>query len=353
VGRAGNLGWDALAAARELAFAACPPAAAALRKELAAATLTLRQSDAAYRPPGPSGTPGGLVRFDADRPVMVLADVHARPGYLLAALEYEPPGSGAAMASLLAEGRAGLCVLGDVLHSEGRGARQRWSRAYEEYLRGYPEPSPAMDSEMSAALAALRIVLALTVAFPGRFACLKGNHDNLAAVDGDGDRLAIKFAHETPMAAAWMRSRYGQDMLAAAREYERSLPLMAAGTGRPRGMGWAASHAEPARALDADGILGYHDRPDVVYSLIWTDNGSAENDSVRDTLAVLEPLGIDPDGVWLGGHRHVDGRWAARQGGRFLQIHGYGQTRAALIPPGRRFDPNRDIIDLEEPRPRC
>ncbi len=324
--------------AAELEAAPEPQSATIFARRLEAAIDALASLPPERRPRGPGNLPGGIVDLDPALPTLVLPDVHARSRLLLGALRASPPGLGATIGQALEAGKASLVVLGDILHTETADAPRRWALAYREYAAGF-ETRKAMDAEMAMALRALRLVLELTVAFPGRFVCLKGNHDNAANRNADGDLPFCKFADEGAMTAAWFLRYGGIDFLKRLVAYERLLPLVA------RGGAFCASHAEPAFALDADDLLAYRSRPDVVRALIWTDNGQAEAGSVPRSLVSL--LGRRaPGAVWIGGHRHVERRYALRQEGRFVQIHDIARLQGAWLRPGSTFDPERDLVPL-------
>lgn len=326
-----------LAFASRLAQNPAPPTQEELARFVDAAAETLASESPELRPRDSSGRPGGLVLLP-DIPTVLLPDIHARPGFIAAALEWEPPWMGAPLARLLEEGKANLVVLGDILHSEGPAGMRRWTAAYDEYRSGWATHS-LMDEEMGLALAASRAVIAAKATFPARFHWIKGNHDNVADEDGRGDHSFYKFAAEGAMTASWFAAAYGDDLLDGYRGVETALPVLALGRL------FAASHAEPAFALSREDVIEYRSRPDVVEALIWTANGDADEGSVAATLErLLGPGGASA--LWFGGHRPVSGRYALRSGGRYVQFHDPGARRAVFIPPGRAPDPERDIYDI-------
>ncbi|MCX7024227.1 MAG: calcineurin [Spirochaetes bacterium] len=290
------------------------------------------------RPRGDNGLPGGIVDCDPGLPALVLPDVHARTILLCSALRFSPPGLRLTIAEALEAGKASLIVLGDVLHSESGDAPRRWALAFREYSGAFATRK-AMDAEMSAALRAVRLILELLVAFPGRFFYLKGNHDNAANLDSGGDMQFGKFAWEGAMTAAWFQLYGGPGLLADLVAYERLLPLVV------RGAAFCASHAEPAFALSPDDLASYRSRPEVVKALIWTDNGEAEPGSVQRSLESLLRIPAG-NAVWISGHRPVAGRYALRQEGRLVQIHNPSRLQGAWMRPGVAFDPERDVLDL-------
>ena len=324
--------------AAALAEAPRPPSLLELEGLVAAARSVLEAEEIAIRPRDSSGRPGGLVELPA-LPTVLVPDLHARPWFLASVLAWVPPGARHRLASLLEAGEANLVCLGDILHSEAEGARGRWASAYLEYASDWAT-SDSMREEMGLSLAAAGIVLEAKAAFPSNFHCLKGNHDNIADEEGRGDHSFYKFAAEGEMVASWFAATYGDALLAAYRELELDLPLMALG---PR---YVASHGEPAFALGRSEVLEYRSRPDVVEALIWTGNGEAEEGSVAASLASLLGDARAKGALWFAGHRPVEGRFALRAGGRFVQFHEPRAQRVAYLLPGRVPDPRRDILDV-------
>lgn len=312
------------------------------RSELTAlvrsAKAALESEAASLRPRDSKGRPGGIIELPA-LPTVIVPDLHARPAFIASVLNWTPPGYGEPLASLLEGQRACLVCVGDVFHSEVGRARRRWIAAYREYASLWTSRT-SMDEEMGLSLAAASIVLEAKVAFPSSFHYLKGNHDNIADEEGRGDHSFYKFAAEGEMVASWFRATYGETLLEDYRELELDLPLLALG---PH---FAASHGEPAFALSRSDLIEYRARPDVVEALIWTANGDAEAFSVARSLdALLGPEKAD-GALWFAGHRPVDGRYALRSGGRFVQFHNPEAARVAFLEPGRNPDPDRDIIDV-------
>jgi hypothetical protein len=318
------------------------PEASELAAVVEAARAALEAEGPSLRPRDLSGRPGGIVELPA-LPTVLVPDLHARPGFIASVLEWTPPGLSGPLSSLLGAGEACLVCLGDVFHSETGKARRRWAAAFREYLTFWSSRD-SMDEEMGFSLAAALIVLEAKAAYPGYFHYLKGNHDNIADEEGRGDHSFYKFAAEGEMVASWFRATYGDELLGSYRELELDLPLVALG---PH---FAASHGEPAFALTRTDVIEYRSRPDVVEALIWTANDEAEGGSVALSLeALLGPERADL-ALWFAGHRPVEGRYALRAGGRFVQFHDPGAERVALVLPDRAPDPDRDIRDLRGKR---
>lgn len=318
------------------------------------ATSMLASYPQALRPRSPQGRPGGLVLPPQPQCILV-PDLHAREDFLPQLLDASVPHArGRRVRDLLKEGELGVLCLGDILHSEGEEARSRWMRAAarllaEEESKAYS--GPELEDEMGRSIRSLEGVLAGLVEFPGAFFCLKGNHDNMGNLDEGGDRPFYKYALEGMMGAAWFSRAYGAELLGALREYERSLPLVAAGRG------FFASHAEPRREISLSQLLDYRSHPRLVYDLIWTADGEAEENSVDRSIMALQPLvekAFGPaemkreDVFWFSGHRPVGHGWKPRTDG-FVQIH--DPKRNQVLWVGQAGGPRLWVVDRQGLRP--
>lgn len=294
--------------------------------------------DYAVRPSKTSGAPGGLLALPENLPVLVLPDLHTRAGLLGRALEWVPPEEGNPLRELLEQGRAFLLLLGDLFHSEGPDAPDRWEAALMEARTGYARHE-AMDGEMARALSALDVLARLILRAPGRVACLKGNHDNSRNREGFGDHGFYKFADEGAMCSAWLWAFSPPEFREALAAFEESLPLAA------RGSRFAASHAEPAYPLSAADVI--EGVPETVEALTWTANGQALPGAVAECLeALVGPGAVGGGARWISGHRPVEGRYALRAEGLLVQIHAPFSFQGAWVRPDRPFDPETDVFDL-------
>ncbi len=317
-----------------------PPSAEELTSDMEGACTALAEEDASLRPRDTNGRPGGLVHLRPELPAVVLPDIHARIDLVTTVLSTSFPEHGidTPLLSAIDADRAQLVMVGDYVHGEAR-ARRRWIRAFEEFTDGY-RVHDAMDEEMYESLAVLRTVALLKRAYPDRVHGLKGNHENITNEEGDGNHRFGKFVYEGAMVAAYMQRFYRGEATEAVYRFEKSLPLMAVGTR------YVVTHAEPMRPFLSEEIVEYRDRPEVVEGLTWTDNDAAEDGSVAATLAHFLPHCADGEAIHLGGHRPVTGRYALRAGGRYVQFHNPSRLIVALPPANRRFDPERDVVEL-------
>ncbi|TVQ25640.1 MAG: calcineurin [Spirochaetaceae bacterium] len=309
---------------------------------MAGAVAAMEQTDDDVRPRDQLGRPGGLVRLHPRMPCVVVPDVHARADLVLAVLAMPEPGGGLPTGSgcvvdALAAGRVQLVFVGDYVHAEGR-ARGRWFDAFDEYQGGF-ERHDAMDREMAESLNTLEIVARLKAAFPQNVHALKGNHENIANEERDGNMPFGKFVYEGAMVAEYMDLFYQGAAFDSVYRFEKTLPLIAIGDF------YIVGHAEPERFYAVDEVVGYRDRPEVVRGLTWTANDEAEPDSVTRMLDAYLPDVVCEERVYLGGHRPVGGRYHLRAGGRYVQIHNPDRSIVAILdrPP---FDPERDVVEV-------
>ncbi len=145
------------------------------------------------RPRSRSGQAGGLFELPADRPCLVIPDLHARTGFLVDLLGGAWCGERATLEAL-EEGTLSLLFLGDGFHSEKNGI-ERWLSAWVDYRAGFPRGN-AMRSEMRDGLTVMEIVMRLILAFPQSVAFLKGNHENVRNEEGEGNHPFRKYADE-------------------------------------------------------------------------------------------------------------------------------------------------------------
>jgi hypothetical protein len=232
-----------------------------------------------------------------------------------------------------------LC-LGDGFHAEGRAAL-RWQAALDEFKGGYRKHRH-MDEEMMESLGVMEMVMALKRRFPNRFHFLKGNHENVANEQGDGNFPFLKFANEGLMVKTYMEHFYGEEVLNTYAELEKDFPLLAIGRN------FLASHAEPAWFISEKEVIEYRRLPQVVYGLTWTDNDEAESGSVQQMLEHYLGVGQASSAYHFGGHRPVRGYYALRADGSYVQIHDPNRYVVAVLPAKGDIDLDRDIRALEE-----
>jgi hypothetical protein len=284
------------------------------------------------RPRDGSGYPGGLVLLDPNITTILVPDLHARTGYMDSLIDMQVAGK--SVLDGLADGTLQVLCVGDGFHSEARGA-ERWRRAWKEYKGGFRHHE-AMDAEMREGLSLMAMVMLLKSAFPDRFHFLKGNHENVANVDTDGNRPFGKYAWEGQMVRDWFIEFLGDEMLERWADFEDSLPLLAVGDR------FLVSHAEPRKVYGRDRLIEYRGDDELIFDFTWTGNGEAEVGSVEAMLE--EYLGGDwGRALYFGGHRPVHGLYGLRADKRYVQIHNPDKHVVAVLESGRYPDPERDI----------
>ena len=236
---------------------------------------------------------------------------------------------------LLLSKKVRIVCLGDGMHSESRG-RERWILSYLKYVDGIIDSAEMME-EMGENLSTMMSVMTLKTLFPENFHFLKGNHENITNRMGDGDYPFCKFAEESTMTHDFMMKEYGGAIVSAFGEFEDNLPLAAV---FPH---CVLSHAEPSRTFSRDELINARLLDGVVGGLTWTANGDAEEGSVEGTMKNLLKTA---DAVYIGGHRVVSGKYALRQGGKYIQIHNPHEQNIALVMPNRAFNVDSDIISV-------
>ncbi|MCR5494066.1 MAG: hypothetical protein K6F15_00355 [Treponema sp.] len=312
--------------------------------ELADKVSTLLENErASYRPLDQNGQPGAFLDFtktEESLPLIIVPDLHARAYFLENILNYRLPekffSNTPTILEALSKKEIRIICVGDLLHSEMRG-RDRWLLALEDFLEeNYT--GQAMTEEMQEGLTLLSAIMELKCTFPEGFHVLKGNHENIMNERGEGNFPFRKFADEGEMVFRFMQEYYGDDVLMVLSAFEKALPLLAAFPD------CLISHAEPATNYSKERIInGMHDS-ELIKGLTWTPNDEAEQNSCS---LMIEEFTGNKDALYFGGHRPIRGTCTYRQGGKYIQIHNPEREFITLLLPGRIFDPDTDIIDVE------
>jgi hypothetical protein len=301
--------------------------------------MTLAREGEDLRPRAPSGLPGGLVLLKLNIPTVIVPDLHARRGFFLNVLFHKDENGNTGL-DRLASGAMQIVCVGDGFHAEKRGLK-RWILAYEEYKKGYKHHIN-MDDEIMESLGLMEMVMEVKAAFPDNFHFLKGNHENIANETGGGNFAFAKYALEGAMVVSYMRKFYGDEFIAEYYRFEKNLPLLAVGRN------FIVSHAEPANFFDKESIIEYRDNPEVVKGLTWTDNGAAEEGSVREMIDNYIKAGERDNAYYFGGHRPVPGLYNLRADNRYVQIHNPGKAIIAYIKDDKAIDLDNDILEIED-----
>lgn len=301
----------------------------------------LEHENEEIRPYDASGMPGGIVYLKRTIPTIIVPDIHARIDFFLSIMLNRDL-QGSSTLEKLAQDLAQVVCVGDGFHAERRAAA-RWDQAFEEFRGGYKKHKH-MDEEMRESLGVMEMVMEVKSAFPDNFHFLKGNHENIANEQGEGNYPFRKYAYEGHMVLEYVEKFYGEDFLDSYYTFEKNLPLLAVGKN------FLVSHCEPMTFFDREMVIEYRSHPEVVEGLTWTDNGAAEKGSV---IRMVEHY-IDPEyrerSSYFGGHRPVRELYNQRAGGMYVQIHNPDKFIIAFIQEDKDIDLSEDIIEIEKSR---
>lgn len=314
----------------------------------AASTLETEVTD--YRPANVFNSVGGLLDFTSSKqkvlPLIIVPDMHARAYFLRNILNYKLSADFVDEASedgpmtvfdALSKGLTRIVFVGDLLHSELR-CRLRWMDALLEF-KNHVYDGKAMTDEMQEGLTLLSMIMELKIAFPEYVHILKGNHENIMNLRSPGDYPFRKFANEGEMVRQFMSTVYGDDILMIISCFEKNLPLAAVFPN------CIISHAEPVRNFSRDELINGMDIDDVIRGLTWTENNAAKEGSVK---TMLDEMTKSQQSLYFGGHRPIQGSYALRQDGRYVQIHNPDMQYITLVYKDKQFDLNNDIVQVGE-----
>ncbi|WP_083963826.1 metallophosphoesterase [Spirochaeta cellobiosiphila] len=294
----------------------------------------LMTEDQDMRPVDQGGLPGGLIKL---LPVetIIIPDLHARMDFILSLME-ACDFNGSTVLERLTRGDLQIVCVGDGFHGEGR-VRNRWLQAFEEFQGGFRKHK-YMDAEMRESLGLMEMIIELKIAFPQHFHFLKGNHENIANENGNGNYPFGKFAMEGQMVTDWVQMYMSDDFFASYYDFEANLPLMALGSH------FIVTHAEPARFYNTEEIINYRTKPEVIYGLTWTANEEAEKDSVNRSLEHF--LGKTDKVFHFGGHRPIAGSYFTRANGKYVQIHNPNRFIVAWLPVEGSINLDTHIFEI-------
>jgi len=304
-------------------------------------TSLLEEEICSYRPASSDGVAGSLIESSDQNPIIIVPDIHARPDFLLNILKFKIPSIGQTVLDALASKNISLVCVGDGFHTE-KAHKERWFAALEDYL-DEEFTGQAMTEEMKDNLSLLSALIELKISFPENFHFLKGNHENIMNKNGGGDYAFRKFADEGNMTRDFIHVYYGEDILYLISLYENALPLLFANPS------CLISHAEPRRTYTRQELINARQNPLVVEGLTWTRNGEAESGCVVNIIN--EIFGFhgwnSEKATYFAGHTPVQGRYALRQSGRFVQIHNPLKQNIVIAYKDKKFNPDEDILGVK------
>lgn len=311
----------------------------------------LRTENFAYRPAltlQNEKIVGGLLDFRGQKkiPCVVVPDIHARAHFVFNILNFTLPKkisglqNDVRIADALDEGKIRVVLVGDLLHSESQNY-ERWLSAYDEFLQG-DFAGKAMKSEMREGLSALMAVMECKCRWPESFHCLKGNHENIKNENGGGNFSFRKFAQEGEMVFRFMKAHYGDEVLDAIYDFEKSLPLAFCTDNL------FVSHAEPLEPLSEETVMNAPLFDEAILALTWTANDEASSGSVKKMLETFcKPKDKNIRPVYIGGHRPVKGKFNLRQNGFYVQLHNPLEQNVGIVRADKTFDCETQIVSVE------
>jgi hypothetical protein len=278
-----------------------------------------------------------LVQLRRDLPTIVIPDLHGRRDYLDAVLGTRDPASGRSYLQLLHAGQVQVLCLGDVMHSETRGALWR---------RGMPEP--AMRAEMAESLGTLKRIAELKAAFPDHFHLLRGNHDDVGpACEGDTCRLPLQIA----ATRSFLTRTLGAPLVRELAGLFSSLPLAATGKG------FCASHADPMLPITRREVEAGSDRASASlcrgrvasFDRLRNESRTQRGSPLQE---VARALGVEPSRGEHYVHGHIWARPMAVNGCEVYFGHPADRTFVRL-DPGSTLPPWQSLFEAGSGRAVC
>ena len=276
---------------------------------------TLESEGTTWRPNNAAGLPGGVVYLDSGLPALIVPDLHGRMDFLLSIFL----GDQTDALRGLGKGTLQVVCTGDGFHGEAR-VIHRWFGALEEYSHSFSSHDN-MDREMIESLGVMEMIMLVKIAYPRLFHFLKGNHENVMNECGGGNYPFMKFTNEGAMVKEYVEKFLGRAFL--------------------------DSHSEPKRFFPLDEIAEYGRLAHVVEGLTWTDNGHAEEGSVRQMIESYIGEEHRKKALYFGGHRPVVGMFNTRAEGQYVQIHNPNRFIVAAIGAEQEIELERDVIEIE------
>lgn len=306
----------------------------------------LEKEPSEYRPLDDKGEAGSLIELKKELPVIIVPDIHGRPDFIKNILEYKLSdevgfSSSMTVRKALEKQKVYVVCVGDAIHSEL--TKERWKKIHEECEKGN-FTSDLMMEEMEGNIHALSMIMRLKLEFPENFHFIKGNHENILNMTGEGDYSFIKYADEGEDCRNFIESYYGEDILYLIHYYEKLLPLVVCS----QEANCVVSHAEPANFYLKGEIINGHRYPEVVAGLTWTKNNQVTEKTALFLMKNLLKPEMAEQGFYFAGHRPVENKYALRQGGRFVQLHNPALQNIAVVVPGQEFNPEVNIVSVEK-----
>ncbi|MBA7684370.1 hypothetical protein ES703_92765 [subsurface metagenome] len=315
-----------------------PPKAEEYISLLKQVNYILENEDENIRPHDSSGLCGGIVYLKHDIPTIIVPDLHARREFFLSLMLSTDITGYSNLQKLCLDMLQIVCV-GDGFHAEGSQAK-RWGKAFEEYKTNFKRHR-YMDEEMRDSLGVMEMVQEVKIAFPANFHFLKGNHENIANEQGNGNHPFRKYAIEGTMVLDYIMKFYSEEFLKLYYSFEKNFPLLAVGKN------FIISHAEPAAFYDMQSVIEFRNNPEVIEGLTWTPNDGSEEGTIEEMIEHYLDESQRDFSYYFGGHRPIRTLYNLRADGRYVQFHNPGKFVITVIKPDREIDLSKDIIEIE------
>lgn len=184
----------------------------------------------AYRELADDGTPGGVIRFPDEMPVVIMGDVHARADNILRVI------TEAGMLAALEQDQVCLVFLGDLLHSEATGELE----------------------DMTSSVLVLDLFSMLKLRFPDNVFYIHGNHESFSPDIGKGG------VPQGLLFRKHLKKRRGKAYINEIEALFDGLAFVV------HGNEFAACHGAPVRSkVDYQTLVNIRLYPGIQYELVW------------------------------------------------------------------------------------
>ena len=272
-------------------------------------------------------TEKGMIRLKRDLVTIVIPDLHGRRDYLERVLKTKDRATGKTYGTLLAEKQVQMVCLGDVMHTEVRGAQ--WRRGMSEKV---------MRAEMAESLGTLKRIAELKIANPENFHMIRGNHDDVGSRGG-------KLVRQVDKTRGYLCTTLGNSLVKDLGRFFDALPVAAVGSN------FFMAHANPMfpvtkkdidQRADAAAVSLTRTRLPTFNNLRRLHAGKSGDAAVSKLLTAV---GADPkQAYYIHGHLWADPM--AVEGQRVYFGHPRQQTFLRL-DPNSKAPPWRQLIDAK------
>ncbi len=289
------------------------------------------------RPRDNMNNSGGLIFLDKNIDTILVSDIHSRVEFLKNLIDFKV--NGKTVLQLLSEKKIQIVCVGDLYHSEIN-CKNRWLCAMEEMLGGFKFHN-SIDFEFNENIKTLHFISLLKINFPENFHFLKGNHENIANENINGNLPFGKFSKEGLIVKLFLEKFYSKELFKQLYIFEKKLPIVAVGNN------FVVSHSEPRNFHSKEEIINYNQNPDVIFDFTWTGNNEATKNSVENILKHFFSSNYNYS-RYFAGHRPVPDMYSLRANNFFVQFHNPLKQNIVIISPGEDISLDKNIVNLME-----